>query len=140
MGRGGALGWTGVRAGRANRIDLIAANKEQHVFCRIHVDDIVETVVRSMKAPTRRGPEIFNIVDDEPASGNAVVEYACDLLGVPYPVMRHLSDPAISAMTRSFYTDCRRVRNNKIKRVLGVKLRYPTYREGLNACLAEDAT
>jgi hypothetical protein len=31
--------------------------------------------------------------------------------------------------------ECRRVKNNKLKRELGVSLRYPTYREGLRALL-----
>jgi hypothetical protein len=41
-------------------------------------------------------------------------------------------------MARSFYADNRRVRNDRIRRELGVELRYPTYREGLRALLAED--
>ena len=36
-------------------------------------------------------------------------------------------------MARSFYEDNKRVHNTKIKRELGVVLRYPTYREGLQA-------
>jgi hypothetical protein len=36
----------------------------------------------------------------------------------------------------SFWQDCRRVRNDKLKRELGVRLRYPTYREGLRALAA----
>jgi hypothetical protein len=44
----------------------------------------------------------------------------------------------LSPMARSFYADSRRVRNARIKRELGVKLRYPTYRDGLRAILAEE--
>ena len=36
-------------------------------------------------------------------------------------------------MALSFWQDCRRVRNDKLKRQLGVSLLYPTYREGLRA-------
>jgi hypothetical protein len=36
-------------------------------------------------------------------------------------------------MARSFYSECRRVSNHRIKHHLGVKLAYPTYREGLRA-------
>jgi hypothetical protein len=39
----------------------------------------------------------------------------------------------MSAMARSFYSENRRVRNDKLKRELGIVLRYPTYREGLQA-------
>jgi hypothetical protein len=37
----------------------------------------------------------------------------------------------MSAMGLSFWQECRRVRNAKLKRELGVTLRYPSYREGL---------
>jgi hypothetical protein len=37
----------------------------------------------------------------------------------------------MSEMGLSFWQECRRVRNDKLKRELGVTLRYPTYREGL---------
>ena len=42
----------------------------------------------------------------------------------------------MSAMARSFYAESRRVRNGKMKRELGIALRYPTYREGLRAIAA----
>jgi nucleoside-diphosphate-sugar epimerase len=136
-GPGGRSALDRVREGRANRIDLAASGKAAHVFCRVHVDDIIESLLCSMKSPARCGPEIFNVADDEPASGNAVIEFACDLLSVPYPPLKALDDPSVSPMARSFYAECRRVGNEKIKRVLGVKLRYPTYQDGLAACLKE---
>jgi len=42
-------------------------------------------------------------------------------------------------MARSFYDDNKRVANARIKRELGVALRYPTYRDGLRAILREEA-
>ena len=42
-------------------------------------------------------------------------------------------------MARSFYGESKRVRNDKIKRELGVRLAYPTYREGLKAILNAEA-
>jgi hypothetical protein len=36
-------------------------------------------------------------------------------------------------MAVSFYRESKRVKNAKLKTELGVKLRYPTYREGLSA-------
>ena len=41
-----------------------------------------------------------------------------------------------SPMALSFWQECRRVRNDALKRTLGVKLLYPTYREGLRALIA----
>ena len=40
-------------------------------------------------------------------------------------------------MAKSFYADSKRVSNERIVRELGVKLDYPTYREGLGA-IAKD--
>lgn len=118
-----------VRAGTAHRIDL-----RGHVFSRIHVDDIVAGVMASMAAPK---PGVYNIADDEPASGRTIIEYACDLLGLPYPSLERLDDAKLSPMARDFYYECRRVANGKMKRDLGLRLRYPSYREGLRACLEE---
>ena len=39
----------------------------------------------------------------------------------------------------AIYAESRRVRNDRMKRELGVVLRYPTYREGLAAIARQDA-
>jgi len=39
----------------------------------------------------------------------------------------------MSPMAQSFYAENRRVRNDKLKQTLGVRLAYPTYRDGLRA-------
>jgi hypothetical protein len=133
-GPGGRSALDRVREGRAHRI----ADLPGHVFCRIHVDDIVTSVMASLRQPDR-AMTIYNVSDDRPASGNDVTEYACDLLGRPYPPLLPLAEAGLSAMGQSFYTSgYRRVRNTKIKRALGVVLRYPSYREGLRACLKEE--
>jgi hypothetical protein len=41
-------------------------------------------------------------------------------------------------MAQSFYAENKRVRNDRMKTELGVRLRYPTYREGLAALLRDD--
>jgi hypothetical protein len=40
-------------------------------------------------------------------------------------------------MARSFYAESKRVANARIKEELGVRLRYPDYRAGLAAILAD---
>jgi nucleoside-diphosphate-sugar epimerase len=135
-GPGGRSALDRVREGRAHRIDLEKSAIADHVFSRIHVDDIVKTVHASMKTPGKV-LDIFNVCDDEPASGTLVTEFACDLLGLPYPPLQSLAEAKLSPMGRSFYDSWRRVRNDKIKRVLGIRLTYPSYREGLQACLLE---
>ena len=41
-------------------------------------------------------------------------------------------------MAKSFYGENKQIRNDRIKRELGVELKYPTYREGLAALLVQE--
>ena len=118
-----------VRAGKARRVI-----KPGQVFSRIHVDDIVATLRASIARPSPGA--IYNVCDDEPESPAIVTEYACRLLGVAAPRPVALEEAGLSAMAASFYADNKRVSNRKIKEELGVRLRYPSYREGLSALTA----
>ena len=123
-----------VRAGNVRRID-----KPGQFFSRIHVEDIAATVLASMRRP--QAGAIYNVTDDEPAPNAEVIAEACRLLGVPVPaaVPYEAAAPGMSEMARSFWRENRRVRNEKIKRELGVTLKHPTYREGLRAILATES-
>jgi len=116
-----------VREGRAHRIDL-----PEQVFSRIHVDDIVAATLAALEAPGGA----YNLADDLPCSQNAVIEEACRLLGLAQPPLQSLDEAGLSPMARAFYAENRRIANAKAKRVLGWHPRYPTYREGLRACLS----
>ena len=120
-----------VRSGMARRID-----KPGQVFSRIHVEDIAGAVMAALARGDAGG--VFNVADDLPAPSGDVVAFACELLGVAVPpaIPWDEAEPTLSPMARSFYAESRRVRNERMKRVLGVTLRYPTYREGLRAVLA----
>ncbi len=80
-----------------------------------------------------RAGGIYNVCDDMAAPPEDVVMYACALLGVPPPPAIPLEAAGLSAMARSFYGESKRVRNDLIKQELGVKLAYPSYRDGLAA-------
>jgi nucleoside-diphosphate-sugar epimerase len=102
------------------------------VFSRVHVDDIVGGVLASID----RGPAgVFNLADDRPASQNAVIEAACDLLGMAPPPLLPLDRAGLSPAARAFYAENRRVANGKAKRLLGWTPRHPDYRAGLRALL-----
>jgi nucleoside-diphosphate-sugar epimerase len=116
------------RAGTARRIV-----KPGQIFCRIHVDDIVQVLRASMARPNPGA--IYNVADDEPAPPQDVVTFACALLGIQPPPETPFDQAELSPIARSFYSDSRRIANARIKEELGVKLRYPTYREGLRALL-----
>lgn len=122
-----------VRAGKARRID-----KPGQVFSRIHVADIAGTLAASLERP--QGGAIYNVADDLPCPAHEVVAHACQLLGVAPPPLVPYADieATLSPMGREFYADTRRVRNERIRRQLGVTLRFPTYRDGLRGILEEE--
>jgi nucleoside-diphosphate-sugar epimerase len=117
-------------AGTARRI-----RKDGQVFSRIHVADIANVLEASIARP--RAGAIYNVADDEPAAPDAVVTYAAELLGVAPPPEVEFAEADLSPMARSFYEGSRRIANELIKSELGVKLRYPTYREGLASLALE---
>jgi nucleoside-diphosphate-sugar epimerase len=123
-----------VARGTAKRID-----KPGQLFNRIHVADIAQAIDAVY---AQRAEGIFNITDDEPTAQGIPVAFAAELLGVAPPPEIPFDEAAksMSPMARSFYAESKRVRNEKLKRALGVRLRYPTYREGLRALFADEQT
>ncbi len=118
-----------VRVGIARRII-----KPGHAFCRVHVEDLVATLMASMNNPNPG--QIYNIADDEAAPSHEVIAYAARLLGRDPPPLVRFEDANLAPITLSFYSDNKRVDNSKIKEQLGVQLKYPNYRVGLEACLS----
>ena len=117
-----------LKAGTARRI-----KKDGQVFSRIHVEDIASVLEASIARP--RAGAIYNVADDEPAAPGDVVAYAAELMGLLPPPEVDFAEADLTPMARSFYQGSRRIRNARIKSELGVRLRYPTYREGLSALL-----
>jgi nucleoside-diphosphate-sugar epimerase len=115
-----------LRAGTARRIV-----KPGQVFNRIHVDDIARVLAAAIDKET--GHRVYNVSDDEPAPPEDVVAYAAELLGLPVPKSLPFEAAGLSGVAASFWSECKRVRNDRIRRDLGVELLYPTYREGLRA-------
>ena len=109
--------------------------KPGQVFNRIHVGDIAQAIDAAF---TQRASGIFNVADDEPTPTGEPLAFAAQLLGRDPPPEVSFEDaaPSMSPLALSFWQDCRRVRNDKLKRALGVNLLYPTYREGLRALFA----
>jgi nucleoside-diphosphate-sugar epimerase len=120
-----------IARGKARRIV-----KPGQIFNRIHVGDIAQAVDAAV---TRAASGIFNVTDDEPSPPGDPIAFAAQLMGVPPPPEIPFDDasPSMSPMALSFWRECRRVKNDRLKRELGVVLRYPTYREGLRALWEE---
>jgi nucleoside-diphosphate-sugar epimerase len=113
------------REGRAHRTGLAG-----QVFSRVHVDDIVTGVIAAFDGPAGA----YNLADDEPASQDAVADYAASLLRLPSPPLVALD--ALLPAARAFYAENRRVANGKAKRMLGWRPHFPDYRFGLRALSA----
>ena len=75
----------------------------------------------------------YNVCDDEAAPPQDVIVEAARLLGVEPPPAIPFEQAILPPMARSFYDELKRVSNRRIKEELGVRLAYPTYREGLAA-------
>ncbi len=118
-----------VRAGTARRIV-----KPGQVFSRIHVDDIARVLAASIARPDPGA--VYNLCDDDPAPPQDVIAHAAQLLGLPLPPEVPFDAAEMSPMARSFYAESKRVRNDRIKTDLGVRLLYPSYRDGLAALLS----
>jgi nucleoside-diphosphate-sugar epimerase len=118
-----------VRNGTARRII-----KPGQVFSRTHVDDIAQVLAASIARPDPGA--VYNVCDDDPAPPEDVLAHAAELLGLPSPPEESWDSADMTPMARSFYAESKRVRNDRIKRDLGVTLIYPDYRAGLRALLA----
>jgi nucleoside-diphosphate-sugar epimerase len=107
--------------------------KEGQVFSRAHRDDITAVLDASLTRP--RPGAVYNVCDDEPAPADEVLVYAAELLGVEPPPAVRFEEAGLSPAAQRFYAECKRVSNAKAKAELGWLPKYPSYREGLRACL-----
>ncbi len=120
-----------VRNGTARRII-----KDNQVFSRIHVADIAQTIAASIAQPNPG--QIYNVCDNDPAPPQDVIGHAAALLGLPMPPAFDFRTADLTPMARSFYAESKQVSNARIKDELGVRLRYPDYKSGLKALLAQE--
>jgi nucleoside-diphosphate-sugar epimerase len=124
-----------LRAGEARRVI-----KPGHAFSRIHRDDIVAAVLAAMRVP-QAGTRVLNLADEAPAESEAVLTEAARLLGLPAPPAIPFPEAhaAMSPIARNFWEENRRVLARRTQAALGIAWRYPSYREGLEAILAQES-
>jgi nucleoside-diphosphate-sugar epimerase len=103
---------------------------------RIHVADLA-TVIRAAGEAAGPGPT-YVVGDDEPTTARAHADGVAAMLGLPPPPSIPLADtpPLVAEM----FLSNRRIRNARMKAELGVRLRYPSWREGLSAILLDERT
>jgi len=95
---------------------------------RIHVEDLAEIIGACIRHAGEL-PRVLCVSDDYPARAREVVSYICEREGLPFP----RSITAEEALQRSSYTmlSNQRVSNARVKEVLGIVLRYPSFKEGI---------
>lgn len=97
---------------------------------RIHVDDLAMIAEAALLSDVTGA---FPVGDDEPCPSLEISDFAARMIGADPP---RPSGELPAADTRSAN---RRVDGRAIRRLLGVELRYPSYRVGLPAALAEES-
>ncbi len=96
----------------------------------IHRDDIAGAIWAAFNAPADVTNGVFNVADDGSAPKAEIAAFLAGKLGLPAP--RFTGEPA---QGRRRITPDRVIANDKIKRVLGWRPLYPSYREGYAAIL-----
>jgi hypothetical protein len=115
-----------------NGKDFTIVKKDQY-FSRIHVEDICNAIIASIDSP--RAGEKFNVSDDEPASVNTVQQFGAKILNKNNLKEILFEDADLSEQAKSFFSDNKRISNEKIKKYFNLKLDYPNYRIGLKSVL-----
>lgn len=99
----------------------------------VHADDLARACVLALwrGRPQRQ----VNVVDDTELKMGDYFDLAADLYGLPRPprVARDAAGDQLPLMLLSFMSESRRLRNERMKQELGLRLRYPTVAEGLKA-------
>jgi nucleoside-diphosphate-sugar epimerase len=105
---------------------------EDDVFTNhIHADDLARACVLALwrGRPQRN----LNVVDDTELKMGDYFDLAADLYGLPRPprVAREGAGDQLPLVLLSFMSESRRLRNQRLKSELGLRLRYPTVAQGL---------
>ncbi|KAK3009269.1 hypothetical protein RJ639_013834 [Escallonia herrerae] len=103
---------------------------------RVHVADICGALHASTHRPSPR--KFYNIVDDDPASRIEVFKFAQNLVEKKWPgQVKQSTTPDIveSSLSEGTLRGEKRVSNARMKRELGLRLLYPSYRAGLQSVI-----
>ncbi len=97
----------------------------------IHADDLARAVLIALfRAKPQR---IYNVCDDTELKMGEYFDLAADLMGLPRPprVSRDAAREQLPLMVLSFMGESRRLDNRRLKRELGLGLRYPHIGHGM---------
>ena len=97
----------------------------------VHADDLAAIACRALDEDAPAG--VYNASDDTEMKMGDWFDLVADAYALPRPprVSREAAKRQISNALLSFMQESRRLDNTRLKRVLGIGLRYPTVHEGL---------
>ena len=104
-------------------------NKSDHFFSRIHVEDIVNILFKSLSK--FKSGEIYNLADDKPSSSEEITLYGAKILNIKN-LEKIEVDELENEMLKTFYKDSKKVSNKKTKKYFSYNFKFPTYIEGLD--------
>jgi nucleoside-diphosphate-sugar epimerase len=99
----------------------------------IHADDLARACIAALwRGQSQR---IYNVSDDTMLKMGDYFDMAADLYGLPRPprIARDTAPSQLSLMLLSLMSESRRLVNVRLKRELGLQLRYPTVEAGLRS-------
>jgi len=99
---------------------------------RIHADDLAEACKAAMQSSSSN--EIINICDGNPSTMTDYFNQIADYAGLPRPPQISLQEASqtLSPGMVSYLKESRRIRNEKMLKVLKIKLKYPSLKEALD--------
>jgi len=103
----------------------------EHYSSRIHVDDIVQTLMAAMDAP--RAGRILNVADDLPLPHSQYVQQVASMIGAPEPIILSAEEgqAQLSATALSFFSDNKRISNQRLHDELLDTLKFPNFQSGI---------
>lgn len=109
---------------------VLAAGDDVHTN-HIHADDLARACVAALLHGAAQ--RTYHASDDTDLKMGDYFDLAADLCSLPRPprVSRTEASQTFSPVMLSFMSESRRLINQRLKTELGLKLRYPTVREGL---------
>jgi nucleoside-diphosphate-sugar epimerase len=93
---------------------------------RIHVDDLAAHCIAALFSDVTGA---YPVADDEPCESREVAAFCAGLLNLPMPRSANRQELHQTRQAN------RRVDGREIRRLLGVELKYPSYRLGIPACM-----
>jgi len=131
----------GIYAG--DRLPLARLQRGEPVLCadedvhtnHIHAEDLARLACLALFRG--RAGRVYNAVDDTCMKMGEYFDFAADVFGLPRPPRLPRSELAarLSPMALSFMSESRRLNNERVRRDLRARLKYPTVREGFAAAL-----